>query len=67
MNESHATFKPRMLSIAQTAKTGILSEYTLRLYAKQKKLPGVYTGRKFLVNYDALCEMLNRAGAEERA
>ncbi len=54
---------PQMLTIRETAKTGILSEFTLRLYLKQGKLPGIYTGRRFLVNYNALCEWLNNQTA----
>ena len=53
---------PRMLTIREEAKAGPLSEYTLRLMLKQGRLPGVYVGggaRKFLVNHDRLCDMLN--------
>lgn len=53
---------PRMLTVREGAKVGPLSEYTLRLMLKQGKLPGVYVGRsgkKFLVNHDRLCDMLN--------
>ena len=38
-------------------------EYTLRLLEKQKKLPCIYTGRKCLINYDRLLEMLGGLGA----
>lgn len=58
--QTHNT--PRMLSIREEAKAGPLSEYTLRLMLKQGKLPGVYVGsggRKFLVNHDRLCDLLN--------
>ena len=51
---------PRFMSIREVAKTGLLSEYALRLMEKQNRLPGVYTGRKFLVNFDRLVEQLNR-------
>lgn len=50
---------PRFMSIREIAKTGLLSEYTLRLMEKQKQLPCVYTGRKCLVNFDKLVEQLN--------
>lgn len=50
---------PRFMSIREVAKTGILSEYTLRLMEKQKQLPCVYTGRKCLINFDKLVEQLN--------
>ena len=47
-------------SIRGAAKRGPLSEYCLRLLLKQGKLPGVYSGKKFLVNYDRLLEQLNK-------
>lgn len=50
---------PRFMSIREVAKTGILSEYALRLMEKQKQLPCVYTGRKCLINFDKLVEQLN--------
>ena len=50
---------PRFMSIREVAKTGVLSEYTLRLMEKQKRLPCVYSGRKCLVNFDRLVEQLN--------
>lgn len=46
-------------SIRGAAKRGPLSEYCLRLMLKQGKLPGIYSGRKFLVNYTKLIEQLN--------
>lgn len=51
------------LSIRQVAKNGLISEYLLRLMEKQGKLPGVYSGRKKLVNL----EMLEAQLAEESA
>lgn len=50
---------PRFMSIREVAKTGLLSEYTLRLMEKQKQLPCVYTGKKCLINFDRLVEQLN--------
>lgn len=50
---------PRFMSIREVAKTGILSEYTLRLMEKQNRLPCMYTGRKCLINFDKLVEQLN--------
>ena len=52
---------PRFMSIREVAKTGILSEYTLRLMEKQKLLPCVYSGRKCLINFDRLVEQLNNS------
>ena len=53
------TNRPRMLSIKETARTGILPETALRSLVKQGKIPGIYVGAKFLVNYDKLCDWLN--------
>lgn len=50
---------PRFMSIREAAKTGVLSEYTLRLMERQGKLPCIYSGRKCLVNFDKLLEQLN--------
>lgn len=52
------TTTTRFLSIRQTAKLGILSEHQLRLWQKQGKLPGVYSGVKFLVNVPQLEQQL---------
>lgn len=46
-------------SIRGAARRGPLSEYCLRLMLRQGKLPGIYSGRKFLVNYEKLVEQLN--------
>ena len=45
-------------SIREAAQYGPLSEYCLRLMLKQGILPGVFSGKKFLVNYDALLSQL---------
>lgn len=54
----------RFLTIRQTAATGILTEHHLRLLQKQGALPGIQTGNRFLVNYEALVELLDRASRE---
>ena len=55
---------PRFMSIREVAKTGLLTEYTLRLMEKQKQLPCVYTGRKCLINFDRLVAQLNSSTPE---
>ncbi len=50
---------PTFRTIRQTAATGILSESMLRLMLKQRRLPGVYSGNRFLVNVDVLVDQLN--------
>ncbi len=57
--------KKKFPSIREAAKRGPLSEYCLRLMEKQGKLPGVYSGRKFLVNYDKLLEQLDVGGLRD--
>lgn len=54
---------PRFVSIREAARLGPLSEYALRLLERQGKLPCVYSGRKCLINFDKLLEMLNSLGA----
>lgn len=49
---------PRMMSIKEVAKTGLLPEYSLRLLLKQGKLPCIMIGNKALVNFDKLQEQL---------
>lgn len=58
------TESTKFTSIRETARRGPVSEYLLRLWLKQGKLPGVYSGRKFLVNYDRLLEQLDASGKE---
>ena len=41
-------------SIRETAKITGLSEYSLRQKHKQGRLPGVYSGNRFLVNIPSL-------------
>lgn len=59
------TNHPKMLTIRETAKTGILPEYALRTLVKQGKIPGIYVGNRFLVNYDRLCDWLNNSGGKK--
>lgn len=45
-------------SVRQTQRTTGLSEYYLRKLVKEGKAPGVYSGKKFLVNVPALLTLL---------
>jgi hypothetical protein len=58
--------KPTMLSIRQIADTGILSEHAIRLLLKEGKLPAIYIGRKALINYEKLCELLSQLDGSEK-
>ena len=46
-------------TIRQTASTGILPEYRIRLLVAAGKCPGIKAGNRFLVNVSALAEMLD--------
>ncbi len=48
----------KFLTIRQVAATGILSENFLRKLVAQGKCPGIRSGNRFLVNFTALCELL---------
>ena len=46
------------MTIREVAKTNILSEHALRLMQKQGKIPHIMCGKKCLINYPLLVEML---------
>lgn len=51
--------RPKFMTIRETARTKIVPEHHLRLMVAQGKCPGIYAGKKFLVNYGLLVEQLN--------
>ncbi len=51
--------KLKMLTVRETARTGILPEHALRLLLKAGKLPAIYVGNKALINFNKLCEQLS--------
>lgn len=53
------------LTIKETAKTGILSEYALRIMRKQGKIPCIMCGNKCMINYPLLLEQLNNDSKRE--
>ncbi len=55
---------PRFMSIREVARTKIASEYALRLWEKQGRLPCIYSGKKCLINFDKLVEQLNQSPQE---
>ncbi len=57
---------PRFMTIREVAKTGLISEHYLRLMTAQKRLPGIYSGNRFKVNYGALVEQLEHESREGR-
>lgn len=59
---------PTFLTIRRTAATGLLSEHYLRQLVARGECPGIRTGNRFLVNLEALVELLeqqSRKGAGE--
>lgn len=57
--EQRETNVPKMLTIRETARTGILPEYALRQLVRQGKIPHIQCGNRVLINYSKLCTMLN--------
>ncbi len=56
MNEKRV---PTMLTVRQTAKTGILPEHAIRLLLKDGQLPAIYVGKKAFINFEKLLELLD--------
>lgn len=56
---------PEFRTIRQTAATGILPEYRLRLMVAEGLCPGIKTGNRFLINVPALAEMLDAKSRKE--
>ena len=56
----------RFMSIRQVAQTGLISEHCLRLMEKQGKLPGVYSGKKKLVNVQQLMAQLDSESRSQK-
>lgn len=55
---TNAITVPRMLTIRQTAATGILPENALRAMVKEGRCPHIMCGTRALINYDKLVQML---------
>jgi hypothetical protein len=56
--------RPEMLTVRQTAKTGVLPERTIRRLVAQKKIPVVRSGKVAYINYTRLCEQLHNGEGE---
>lgn len=56
---------PEFRTIRQTAATGILPEYRLRLMVAEGICPGIKTGNRFPINVTALAEMLDAKSRKE--
>ena len=51
---------PKMMTVRQLAKTGMISEYALRQLIKQGKIPCIALEHKVLINFDAFVEQLQQ-------
>lgn len=56
MNDHKKT--PRMMSIPQVVETGVLTRCAIRRGLAEGWIPHIKTGKKFLINYDKLIEIL---------
>ena len=56
---------PKMMTIPEIAKTGLLPEHALRVMVKCGEIPAVYSGAKAFINYDNLVAKLSQMGAVE--
>ena len=52
------------LTIRQTAARGVVSEHFLRQLVAQGSCPGIYVGKKYMVNFGALLELLDSMSRE---
>lgn len=55
---------PRMMTIRQIAATGILPEHALRVLVKTGKIPHLTVGRKVLINFNVVIDMLEGLSCE---
>ena len=49
---------PKMMTVREIAKTGLLPENTIRVMLKNGQIQAVYSGKKALINFDNLCAYL---------
>ena len=49
---------PRMMSIPQVVETGILTRNAVRAGVAEGWIPHIRIGRKYLINFDKLVEIL---------
>lgn len=49
---------PKMLTIREVASTGLLPEHALRRLIKSGEIPCIYSGRKALLSFGKVCEIL---------
>ena len=57
---------PRMMTIPEIAKTGLLPEHALRVMVERGEIPAVYSGANDFINYDNFVAKLSQMGAVEQ-
>lgn len=55
----------KMMTIRETAKTGILPEHAIRIMVKQQQIPALYIGKKALINYNFVVNFLQNLSVGE--
>ena len=60
MDATHIQNLPRMRTIKQIAREGIISEWTLRRWVSEHRIPFIKSGNRVLINLDLLIEVLNK-------
>lgn len=58
--EIETTRLPKLMSIREVARTGVIPEHALRKLIKLGKIPCIYSGRKALICFDRLCELIGK-------
>lgn len=58
MTEIENKKPPRMMTIREVAKTGLLPEHALRTMVKTGQAPYILIGSRALINYDKLLAQL---------
>ena len=51
---------PKLMTVRQIAKTGIISEGALRRMIKEGVLQPLYSGNRALLNFNVVCTTINK-------
>ncbi len=67
-NRNHARRAAgKFLTIREVARTGLISEYNLRLRVAARTVPFIRTGNRVLINYPQLASELDKESMETMA
>ena len=58
--KNETTRLPKLMSIREVARTGVIPEHALRQLVREGKIPCVYSGRKALICFDRLCDLIGK-------